>query len=189
MQCLWLAICCNLAIRSDDAMMTIQHCDSQHRHWRAVSVASRSFATHSITALLLLGNATLVIAQISAPPLRRRLHPVRLNHQSNRSRWFLPQTTLRSQIASRPFWSQPAGMSRRACLSARGLCPTTLSETAGPELPTRPAPSTKPEHPTLAADDASDTTVGEGNLSSEAKEISEQAEGTVAEANVNLLKN
>ena len=75
----------------------------------------------------------------------------------------------------------------REVVFPRGIPVTMLRAVAGPSVPNR-SDQSKLDVASAGARDSNDTTEGEGNLSSETKEISEQAEGIAPEGKENLLK-
>jgi hypothetical protein len=76
----------------------------------------------------------------------------------------------------------------REVVFPKGVPITQFESGPGPDSPARPAVSADPGLRAHVSDDARDATVGEGNLSSETKEVARQSESTVPEAKENLLK-
>ena len=76
----------------------------------------------------------------------------------------------------------------REVVFPKGIPVTMLSGTAEPSASNRSV-STNHDVASPGAGDSSDTTEGEGNLTNETREISEQAEGIAPEGKENLLKN
>jgi hypothetical protein len=75
----------------------------------------------------------------------------------------------------------------REVVFPRGIPVTMLRDQAATKV-AKPFEKSSSRSLPLAADEASDATEGEGNLSSEANELGAQAESTVVEAKENLLK-
>ncbi|MEO6945698.1 MAG: mechanosensitive ion channel family protein [Nitrobacter sp.] len=75
----------------------------------------------------------------------------------------------------------------REVVFPKGVPVTLLKDTPALQPPLR-SDSPKLEESALGGDDASDATEGEGNLSSETKDIREQSEDIATETKVNLLK-